>query len=458
MEGSPRAFKYPSCFDSQPLFPIAMKTIRMLIVEDEPELLSALKGFYRDVFTAKGFTSITIETADSVEEARNLARRAEAHPYDLVSLDVNLGDDSLSGLDVLDTLKRFQSVWMVALLTGVESDVNLDRTMGTETGEKLRRGLRRDAYQRFHAERLLMVEKPSTALSGDEARELLRNRLEQIVLVYIEVSRLRYIFRPIEVISMERVKATKESRNRKGSRRFIKTLSTHWQIRFDCGDIRTLPNKTGFKVLHHILSLDRNDSLAPEAALVIEPKNERAAESKASGGGGDAIAEFFESKGIRWSEMDKLTQDNLIQVLLANRMRRYVELREIKDDEGLLLREEEEMEAIVKELGPLAAIAETGYLRLSGESDSSAGDVPMSLAEMSSNDLHRNSGAYDRHAGGWGEDSPEAQSFRARMMRVKDSLRENGFATFADHLDSYLSSTGGCWSYHPPEGVEWTLF
>src|ERR1035441_5483133 len=180
-----------------------MKSIRMLIVEDEKALLSVLKELYRAKFKAQGFDSITIEESTNVDEARKLAKEAATNPYDLVSLDVALGDTALTGLHVLETLKRFQSAWMVALLTGVETDKSVDVTMGKARGTNLRKQLRREAYSRFPAERLLVVEKPSSLMSPEAANALLSNRLEQIAAVYSEVGRLRYIFRPIRVVSLE---------------------------------------------------------------------------------------------------------------------------------------------------------------------------------------------------------------------------------------------------------------
>ena len=140
-----------------------MKTIRILIVEDDKKLRQTLETHYRSILQSYDF-QVTIEKAETVEEARRLAKAAKPNPYDLVSLDVFLGDPAMTGLHVLDTLNRFQSAWMVALLTGVETDATVDQTMGRARGDTLRKQLRRDAYARFPAERLLVVEKPSASL------------------------------------------------------------------------------------------------------------------------------------------------------------------------------------------------------------------------------------------------------------------------------------------------------
>lgn len=426
-----------------------MKPVRILIVEDDPTLLSTLGEMYRAIFATRGYEA-AIEQAATVDQARQLAKAAKSKPYDLVSLDVNLGDAALTGLDVLDTLKRFQSAWMAVVLTGVETDATVDKTMGKAKGDALRKHLRRDAYSRFSAERLLVVEKPSPSIAQEDAQTLLKNRLAQIALVYEEVGRLRYVFRPIEVVSLERVPVPKGT---KAKRKFIETTALHWQIRFDCGEIRTLPDMSGFRTLHYLLSCDPAESVTPEEALAREPKNEKA-KSDRSQNEADAVAAYFESQGIPWSNLPAAEQEKLIRAALSLKFERYRTLRAFEDGHDLSPAEEDELARIVRELGPLAEAAETAYQRLKPSEDR-ADEAPMAALYQSG--LHAGDGNYDRLGSGRrGEDSPAAQLFRARMKRVKDCLRENGFASFAEHLDGYVQSTGASWSYNPPEGIEWT--
>ena len=427
-----------------------MKPIRMLIVEDNPALLAGLEEQYREIFTRRG-RAVAIELAGSGDKARSLAKQARDCPYDLVSLDINLGDSGLTGLDVLDTLHRFQSAWMVALLTGVETDETLDATMGQTKANSLRRRLRRDAFARFPAERLLVVEKPSATLAIEDAAELLANRLEQIALVYEEISRQRYIFRPLEVTSLERVPKPKGS---KEPRKFIETTSLHWQIRFNCGPIRTLPNLAGFRTLHYLLSLDPADSVTPEHALVIEPKAEKV--SGNAGATSDPVAEYFTAQGIPWNGLAADDQGKLIRAALSLKFNRYCELRGYQDEDDLSAEEEAELNRIVRELGALADSAETAYLRMTpGEADTAsvADDSAGALAQQG---LKPMGGNYRKSDKSWGKDSPAAVLFRARMKRVKDCLRENGFQDLAKHLEDYVMPNRANWSYNPPEGVEWT--
>lgn len=433
-----------------------MKTIRMLIVEDDKKLLQTLDAHYRSIFESCDF-QVTIEKAETVEEARRLAKGAKTNPYDLVSLDVILGDPAMTGLDVLETLNRFQSVWMVALLTGVETDATVDRTMGKPRGDSLRKRLRRDAYARFPAERLLVVEKPSATIPAPEAEKLLANRLRQIAAVYEEVSRLRYIFRPIEVVSLERVLGPKAATAKKPKRKFIETTSLHWQIRFNCGDIRTLPDKAGFKTLHHLLSLEPEQSLTPEAAMMIEPRIEKGSSSDAIQPTGDPVAEYFNAQGIAWETLTPQRQDEVIRAALSLRFKSYIELRGFEDEDDISPEEEAELARIKREFGPLADMAETAYQRMNPKNDGTVPADEPSIGTLAQDGLHAPAGNYDRREGGCGQDSPEAMRFRGRKKRICDCLRENGFADFAEHVEGYVTSTGASWSYNPPANIEWTV-
>lgn len=430
-----------------------MKPVHILIVEDDRQLLTKLADLYGKVFADHGYHP-TIERATSVEEARRLAKAAKSGPYDFVSLDVNLGDSVLSGLDVLETLKRFHSAWMVALLTGVETDTTVEATMGKNAGDRFRKQLRRDAFARFPAERLLVVEKPSAMIAAHEAAKLLANRLEQIVLVYEEVGRLRYVFRPIEVSSLERVSAPKGT---KSKRKFSPTAATQWQIRFNCGEIRTLPDMAGFRTLRFLLSRSRNESVTPEEALVNDPKNENTKAEGSISAGTDPVNDYFEAQGIPWRNLSERDREQLIRAALSLKFDRYRELRAYQEDEDLSPAEEAELDRIVRELGPLADAAETAYQRLKPQEERVEGVDELTTAHLHQSELHVAGGNYDRlRSDQRGQESPASLLFRARMKRVKDCLRENGFADFAQHIEDYVQSTGASWSYNPPGEIEWT--
>lgn len=434
-----------------------MKPVRLLIVEDDEEMLSELRKLFQQSFAKQGVKRIDIDAARSSAEARSYAKAARGRPYDLVSLDVNLGEAESTGMDVLASLRRFGSAWAVALLTGLETDPSLDATFGPEKAEAHRKNFRILAEKTFSPERLRTFEKPSSSLPPEQAAKLLADRVGQIAMFYDLISRTRYIFRPIDISGELRLPTKKDDRDSAAKRARVKTVSVHWQIRFDCGEIRTLPDRVGLKTLHHILSLPRDESLTPEEALVIEPIQERIdAALEAGKDSGDPVASFFESQGIDWNGLDPGEQDKLIAAALSLRFKRYVELREYEEEDDLTAEEEDELELLVSDLGPLAAIAETGFQRLSNSNAMKKLDASPSLGSLLQDGLRPRRGDYEQSERRRGKDSRSAANFRKRMERTRKLLRESGFVDFAQHLEDHLTSTGANWTYHPPEGVEWT--
>jgi hypothetical protein len=189
--------------------------------------------------------------------------------------------------------------------------------------------------------------------------------------------------------------------------------------------------------------------------LAIEPKAEKVATKPKLGE--DPVSAYFEAQGIAWKDLNQAEQDKLIRAALSLKFNRYRELRGFQDEEDISTSEESELNRILRELGPLADAAEIAYQRMkpTERSDSDAGSIDPGV--LAQNDLHSGGANYEQFGDDRrGKDSPAAQLFRARMKRVKDCLRENGFAEMAQHLEDYVMSTGANWSYNPPEGVQWT--
>ena len=97
--------------------------MRILVVDDEPDLVAALaRGLKREGYA--------VDTATSGEEA---LAKASWNPYDLVCLDLNMPD--LDGLEVCDSLRTssFQGITpRVLMLTA--RDTNEDRIQGLDVG------------------------------------------------------------------------------------------------------------------------------------------------------------------------------------------------------------------------------------------------------------------------------------------------------------------------------------
>lgn len=430
----------------------------MLIIEDDPETLKKLKRLYHDIFIAAGYDSVGIEECDSAKEAKQSARENASNPYDLVSIDVVLGDRNMTGLDILGAFRRFKSAWMAVLLTGLETDAKTEETLGKEETGKLRRQLRRRAHERFPAERLLVVEKPSTNEPSHVQENVLANKLRDIAGVFQAVSRQRYVFRPIEVDALKHIQGKKDKETKQITQEgtFEPYRSLYWQVRFDCGEMRTVRHQVGYKSLHKLLSLSRAESVTPEELRVIEPpepakKDRPQAAMKTDG---DAVAAFFTKQGIEWESLDETARNKLVSVALAFRFKRFVELRGFEDDEDITTEEKSELDQIESELGPLAPLAETAYQRLKPDSD----DIvdPAEVAHLSG-ELHTERDVYERRQGGKRKDSKAAQGFRRRFDRVANHLRKEGFPEMASHIEAYIMSTGANWSYNPPGEIEWTV-
>jgi len=427
----------------------------MLIVEDTPALLSKLKKLYRTIFESRGFDSVMIEEAVSFSEGIALARGAQKNPYDFVSLDVNLGHADVTGLNVLGAFKRFQSAWMVALLTGVEADTSLDTTMGKANADILRKQLRRDAYAQFPAERLIVVEKPSEKEDSQTRERLLTNKLSDIAGVYEAIAKNRYIFRPINVDGLKQVTGAS------GNDKFVKTRKVAWQVRFNCGDIRTIEEITGFETFREMLSMDSDDVLPIQRAMVVEPKRSKGekrvkvllAESTHD------FAKHFNQRGFNWSALSAEKQEALA-LQLAPKLRRYVDLRKQQSLDGP---GRKQLNSLKAELGPLA---DKAFSYDADRDDDDDGDNFQEENEehshatiqnaFNTNEVQLSGSDMVKRPGGLGKDGPDRWNFSARKKRAIKALREEGFLEFADHMEAYVKPNRGKWSYNPPHPIEWT--
>lgn len=172
------------------------RSIRILIVEDEPEWVKAIKANFLEIFNDLG-VPCTIEVPSSIRECKNLIRSASNAPYDLISLDIHLRNDgsgdSVSGLDLLRIVASHRAAWMVSILTGVEEDETVIQTYGAEKARLLQNELRSRAFTTFPPERLLVIEKPPL---NDER---LATRLRQICLILRQSLVGRNLFRHLDL-------------------------------------------------------------------------------------------------------------------------------------------------------------------------------------------------------------------------------------------------------------------
>lgn len=448
-----------------------MKDFRILIVEDDRALADSLKEQYRAEFGSLGYSPIGVEMAHTAQEAKDLAKANSGKPYNLVSLDVNLGPAPelgaapLTGLDVLKVFKRFKSSWMVSLLTGVETDVTLNESVGRGAAEKLRKQLRQMAYANFFPDRLQVIEKPSAAEWAADpaaAQNLLNNRIKQIALVYREIARLRYVFRKLEVEGLERVVAKKGAGKATEKRATAPIKTIHWQLRYDCGELRTLPDRAMFRPIHKLLTLDEGESLPPETLQALEPQWKTKKEDRPSAPvDGNPFVSFFNRLGVDWENLADEQRMLLVKATLGKKLQRYVELRKLEDIEpegDLSPDEEDELAELRTDLGELLDVAEERYQRTLADDYRADDAEEKSIAEgLLAGTLHVVSGGnYQKPQGARGWDSKDGVNFRKRKSMFYDYLRENGFGEMADHLEESIKSTGSNWSYDPKRLIEWT--
>jgi DNA-binding response OmpR family regulator len=98
-----------------------MTSLDILVVDDEPELREQL----RRLFTREGHRVLT------VPDGRGAIDRATTDRYDIVLLDVALGD-GLDGYEVCRTLRERRNVVPIIMLTALDSEA--DAVLGLEAG------------------------------------------------------------------------------------------------------------------------------------------------------------------------------------------------------------------------------------------------------------------------------------------------------------------------------------
>lgn len=247
--------------------------IRILIVEDKIVWANFLeKRYHFEVAEILDIDRnfVDVERASTFDEASEKIKAARREPYDLVSLDINLSNPNSEqpqqdGLHLLGEIAKFQSAWMVAILTGVEKD-------STFTGSRanvVRRNLRNLAMQTFPPERLVVIEKPSELTALEDTADMptilsesavLGNRIKQVVSIFEHTSSYRNVFRKLILPNeyKENVKdkdahdleddelsdeadASQEGKAKRQKKEWKKGEVIHWQVRFDCGEMITIP-------------------------------------------------------------------------------------------------------------------------------------------------------------------------------------------------------------------------
>ena len=466
---------------------------KILIVEDIPEWAKHLETEYRRLFREElNIANVTIEIADDGPKALELVEAAAQAPYDLVSLDIHLPPkDSKSvvvvdGLRVLEEIHKQRAAWMVAILTGAETDNKLAKSLGEDRARVIQEQLRAKARETFPPERLMIVEKPKVKPGDARANAkdigLLNHRLQQVVLVYDQLNHSRNVMREVTLpcqIGMVKLKdetlipaGGKEEKAAKkdgtlamnGKRRedtiWVASKTTVWQVRFDCGEILTIPPVEGFVVVQALLrwpyeemspgivaalatggilspsvgsnltasattssSADETDEESDNTDEETDPDFDEAEEDDAENDGNEADArrsrEVLGSGGSVVTETWNTTEQEsfaAMQKQLRKHNSRIQQLEEELSEDGLTNAKKRELADLQKEVTELeAALGKTRR----------------------------------------GPDTKEGGTIRTALTRVKAHLREQGLVSLAEHLDSCIKPQRGKWGYYPSRVMNW---
>lgn len=442
---------------------------RILIVEDNPVWADFLEKRYRfEAAEILGVDRNFVECvrAASFDAAREKILAARDEPYDLVSLDINLGnpggqEPQKDGLHLLGDIARIHAAWMVAILTGVEKDATFTGSRATI----VRRNLRNLAMQTFPPERLVVIEKPSeltsletTALSSAlEESGVLGNRIKQVVSIFEHSTSYRNVFRKLVLPNEYKDGAKADDteaedaaddgdgagKPKRQKKVWKKGAVVHWQIRFDCGEMITIPERSGMEVIRVLLENPRKEFSygALEAASLGETalsKEDLGAQARPS---------FGQDKLSQWEQIVGEAEDGDASV--GNDPDTTSAAREMvlsgygtEQDGNYDDTEKQSRDAYIEALqgieGKIEELQKTpGNGSLISHLKSEAAALKKEIKNL-------------RHGGRTAESTRVA----AHKSRVIASLREQGLVDLANHLDECIDPKGTV-TYWPPVDMNW---
>jgi len=98
-----------------------MKDKNILVVDDEDIICQIIS----EVITRK-FSNISVVSVSSGEEA---LEKIKSVNYDLVFLDIHLGDESINGLEVLKRIKEIRPEQKVYMITGYVIEEEIEKIL-----------------------------------------------------------------------------------------------------------------------------------------------------------------------------------------------------------------------------------------------------------------------------------------------------------------------------------------
>jgi CheY-like chemotaxis protein len=418
--------------------------IRILVVEDTEQWRRAVKGYLRKQFESfPHYQAPTVHMAEDGYEAMKMIEQEVrgGHPYDFVSLDINLGGNANgapppNGLDVLERIHEFDGAFFTTILTGAATDTTLERQYGAEAAAVMQVGLQCEAARYFPPERIRVVNKPARG-TFVKRWDSVAGALAGVIRSFEYAAAWRYVFRPMAA-----------------DRKF-------WEMRWNGGHFVRVGDKAGLPELHYILqSIGREDE---ELAVSEMMARVHAVLTHRRGGGGKRRETKVQTEDNGGGARETLVFEDLVR-MLANAWQSG-EVNEAGVYEFYDLLGTSQFEALYntisrrsKEdpvLGPLAEMMDGILTEAKSKGEPSRGRVRL---------VPRTQGA----AAGVRRDRDAADAnhhrmlvtFRQQWRRIMAHLNDLGLQGMAAHLEEAVDrgqrNPGRC-TYNSNRAVRWVL-
>ncbi len=434
-----------------------MRQIRLLIVDDEDEPRNLVRKIYEEVLSDFGLGVPAITTMGNAKAAKAHALQFlddPDEPYDIASLDLNLGDVEVTGLDILEALKLSQAAWTAVLLTGFEMDLEKAAKTFVEPKKltQLLRSFRSEAQEKFWPMRVLVIGKPHHSLPHNEQARLLRTHIEQVAEFYRNLESQRYMFKRLEVPRKRKVKHKSKYGKRKTALADTIQPRAVYQIRCGCGDMVELDEESwpGLKTMHELFKMGRNAVITAEQAMQIEPykpRNNKLKPTKAIVKPREAAKDYFIGEHPGWDSYDGATRLQLIEEAISPWIDAYCELRKYQDTgSGLNKAQQAKLDQMLTH--PLSQVAEDWYdntKELTGTSGSLAEITIGRAAQELVNPVRQRP-----------QEAREDVWLAQRKSRLCAALRDKNILSFADYIEENVSGTDRNWTHSPPKGIDWS--
>lgn len=431
-----------------------MKPIRLLIVDDEEEPRNLIRRIYEAVLPRFEFLP-EITAFDTAKEAKLHALQVlkqGGKPYDLASLDLDMGDSEVHGINILEALKVAQSAWTVVVLTGLE--MNPQKAAKTyshpEELEKLLQGFRSEVQQTFWPKRSLTIAKPHPCLPVDEQNRLLRTGIEQAVKFYKDLEPKRYMFRMVKIPRMKKApKLTKKEKNQleAGDDGIWQNQSLPprrvFQIQCGCGEMVELDQEhwNGLATMHELFKKGPGGVITSTESEKFEPYNQRNSKRQnttvepVENTPGKvekhetSVREYFVRNGHpAWNSYDFETRMDLIEGAVPW-LDDYGSLRR-RQDIGISLNENDQKQLTQWSKDILHSLAEVWYLWQANERS------PKIAPEPGDVNLTRKR-----------KTEPKSKTrFRKMKSQLISNLRDKNILTFAKYIEDHVKGVDHDWT------------